>query len=96
MGWILLCLWLSMLLLFWTYTTTGLRQENTSTLQMLVYSGLMSLGAASVLFCTIVLAAKIFSSIMTQQLDLTLTRFLLEVIKNSSYEPTVTSIGTTL
>jgi hypothetical protein len=51
---------------------------------------------ALVLHFIIVLVARTFWLTMTEELDPILLNFLLEVIRNRNYEPTVTSIGMTL
>ena len=96
MDWTLLYLYLIMWLLCWTFITTGSEQENISLRKTIVFSGFLSLGVVFALLCTFLLAAKIFWSTMTQELDQTLLLFLLEVIKNKAYGLTVTSAGTLL
>ena len=96
MAWILFCLWLSMLLLYWMYTITGSKPVNTSDAMILVRGGLLSLGAVFVLLCTFLLAAKIFWWTMIQEFDPTWIFLLLEVLKNSNFGHTVISAGITL
>ncbi len=90
----LLWLWLSMWLLYWIYTTTGLTQGNTSPRRTIVSSGLLTLGAALVLHFIIVLVARTFWLTMTEELDPILLNFLLEVIRNRNYEPTHEDVTT--
>ena len=93
---ILFCLWLSIVLLYWTFIITGSRPANTSDLRILGRGVLLSLGVTCALLFTTQLAVKIFWLAMMQELDLTLLNLFLEVIRNSNSEHTATSVGITL
>jgi hypothetical protein len=63
---------------------------------MIVLQGLLTLGVVFVLLFTTQLVARTFWWTMIEELDPILLNFLLEVIKNRSSAPTVTSTGITL
>ena len=90
---ILVCLWLSIVLLCWIFIITGSKQASISHLKILGSCGLLSLGVVSVLLFTFLLAAKIFWLIMIQEFDPTWIILLLEVLKNNNFGHTVTSVG---
>ena len=93
---ILFCLWLSIVLLYWTFTITGSKPENTSDWTILGRGMLLSLGVTCALLFTTQLAAKMFWLVMIQEFDPTWLILLLEAIKNSNSGHTAISTGITL
>lgn len=94
MAWIVLLLWLIVLPLCWIFIIIGSRLENISLLRTLGYSVFLSLGVASVLLVTTVLAAKMSLLVIAPRLDQIMQILSPEESPEAGCEPTVTFIGT--
>jgi hypothetical protein len=82
-----------MWLLFSIYIITGLTAVNISRPKIVVYALFLTLGGGLVLFCTILLAAKMFLWTIVPELGPIFQDLLQEAIRNKNYVPTASFIG---
>jgi hypothetical protein len=82
-----------MWLLFSIYIITGLTAVNISRPQIVVFALFLTLGGGLVLYCTILLAAKMFLLLIAPELGPIFQDLLREVIRNNSFGHTVTFTG---